>query len=59
MFLHGGGILIDIENKEEKNRKEQSSGKSIVELLKQETRIIMMANQHQRSSKMRYRGMEI
>ena len=44
---------------EEKNRKEQSSGKSIVELLKQEKRKSMMANQHQRSSKMRYRGMEI
>ena len=44
---------------EEKNRKEQSSGKSIVELLKQEKIKSMMANQHQRSSKMRYRGMEI
>ena len=44
---------------EEKNRKEQSSGKSIVELLKQEKRKSMMANQHQRSSKMGYRGMEI
>lgn len=32
---------------EEKNRKEQSSGKSIVELLKQEKRKSMMANQHQ------------
>ena len=44
---------------EEKNKKEQSSGKSIVELLKQEKRKSMMENQHQRSSKTRYRGMEI
>lgn len=44
---------------EEKNRKEQSSGKSILELLKQEKRKSMMENQHQRSSKTRYRGMEI
>ena len=44
---------------EEKNKKEQSLGKSIVELLKQEKRKSMLENQHQRSSKTRYRGMEI
>ena len=44
---------------EEKNRKEQSSGKSILELLKQEKRKSMMENQHQRSSRTRCRGMEI
>lgn len=53
-------IQKDIQREiEEKSRKEQSSGKSILELLKQEKRKSMMENQHQRSSKTRYRGMEI
>ena len=53
-------IQKDIQREiEEKSRKEQSSGKSILELLKQEKRKSMMENQHQRSSRTRYRGMEI
>lgn len=53
-------IRKDIQREiEEKSRKEQSSGKSILELLKQEKRKSMMENQHQRSSKTRCRGMEI
>ena len=44
---------------EEKNKKEQSSGKSILELLKQEKRKSVMENQHQRISRTRYMGMEI
>ena len=53
-------IQKDIQREiEEKSRKEQSSGKSILELLKQEKRKSMMENQHQRSSRTRCRGMEI
>ena len=53
-------IQKDIQREiEEKSKKEQSSGKSILELLKQEKRKSMMENQHRRSSKTRYRGMEI
>ena len=53
-------IQKDIQREiEEKSRKEQSSGKSILELLKQEKRKSMMENQRQRTSKTRYRGMEI
>ena len=44
---------------EENRRKEQSSGKSILELLKQEKRKSMMENQYQRPGKKKYRGMEI
>lgn len=44
---------------EETRRKEQSSGKSILELLKQEKRKSMMENQYQRPGKKKYRGMEI
>ena len=51
-------IQKDIEI-EENRRKEQSSGKSILELLKQEKRKSMMENQYQRPGKKKYRGMEI
>lgn len=44
---------------EEQRRKEQSSGNSILELLKREKRKSMMQDHQQGSDKKRYRGMEI